>query len=76
MNPSNPRLSPREAQILTMIGRCYTYKAIADELHISRKTVDKHATSCHKKLGCFGIGALIHHAILFGFVKPGEFRKF
>ena len=44
-------LSPREAEVLVLVARGHTNRAIADELFISEKTVTSHLTHVFTKLG-------------------------
>lgn len=44
-------LSPRELEVLTLLADGMTIREIAAQLHRSEKTVDKHRTSIHTKLG-------------------------
>ncbi len=45
------RLSPREREVATLIGRGYTNRHIADELSISVATVERHTANIFNKLG-------------------------
>src|SRR5713226_4217115 len=58
-------LRPREREILALMSRQYTEQAIADALHISQKTVQKHQENIYKRLGVHAA----HHAILSGFLN-------
>jgi DNA-binding NarL/FixJ family response regulator len=44
-------LSEREAEVLSLVGKGYTNKAIAKELYISEKTVKNHLYSVFRKIG-------------------------
>ncbi|MBV8531400.1 MAG: AAA family ATPase [Candidatus Eremiobacteraeota bacterium] len=44
-------LSPRERQVATMVARGYTNRAIAEELRVTEKTIEKYVTSIYAKLG-------------------------
>lgn len=44
-------LSPRELEVLTLLAEGLTIREIAAKLHRSEKTIDKHRTSIHTKLG-------------------------
>lgn len=44
-------LSPRELEVLTLLAEGLTIREIAAKLHRSEKTVDKHRTPIHSKLG-------------------------
>jgi DNA-binding NarL/FixJ family response regulator len=44
-------LTPRELQVLRLISAGRTNKAIADELVLSERTVDRHVSNIFTKLG-------------------------
>ena len=44
------RLSGREREVLRLIARGFTYREVAEELHISPKTVESHVSSVLRKL--------------------------
>lgn len=44
-------LSPRELEVLSLLAEGLTIREIAGKLHRSEKTIDKHRTSIHSKLG-------------------------
>ncbi len=48
--PSTPMLTPREKEILTLVAKGYTNKAIAAQLHISDRTVQGHLAHIYEKL--------------------------
>lgn len=50
--PGVPRLSPREKDVASRIGRGHTVKEIAASLGISPKTVETHRQRIMEKLGC------------------------
>ncbi|MCB0112563.1 MAG: response regulator transcription factor [Caldilineaceae bacterium] len=56
-------LSPRELEVLTLIGQGLTNQAIAELLSISRKTVDKHRSHLIQKLQVSSRAELIHYAL-------------
>jgi DNA-binding NarL/FixJ family response regulator len=57
------RLTAREQQVLALIGRGESSKAIARALHISVRTVESHRQSVKRKLGVEGMAALIKYAV-------------
>lgn len=50
IDPELDQLSPREREVLRLIGRGFTYKEVARELTISVKTVESHVSSVLRKL--------------------------
>lgn len=57
------KLTDRELEILRMIGHGKEGRIIADELHISLKTVDTHRGHLKEKLGLKNGTELIHYAV-------------
>ncbi len=47
---TTPMLTPREKEILTLVAKGYTNKAIAAQLHISDRTVQGHLAHIYEKL--------------------------
>lgn len=56
------RLSDRELEVLTLLGKGLSSKDIADRLHLSQKTVDSHRTHLKEKLDLSGAPELIRFA--------------
>jgi DNA-binding NarL/FixJ family response regulator len=56
-------LTPRERQVLKLIGEGYKHKQIAEILNISVKTVDKHRANIIEKLDLHSASALTAYAI-------------
>jgi DNA-binding NarL/FixJ family response regulator len=50
LDPELDLLSRREREVLRYIARGYTYKEVANELHISVKTVETHVSAVLRKL--------------------------
>jgi DNA-binding NarL/FixJ family response regulator len=57
------QLTDAEKRVLRMIAQGMTSRAIADELHISPKTVDNHRTNIAAKLDIHGTHALLKFAL-------------
>lgn len=59
-------LTPRERQILQLIYQGLPTTEVAEQLHLSVKTVDKHRENLMRKLGVCNVVQLIHKAREFG----------
>ncbi len=66
---SDAPLSEREKEILMAICRGLSNQEIADELFISKRTVDKHRANILEKTGCKNTAALVVYAIRTGIVE-------
>ena len=69
MLPVRYPLSPREVDILCCVAHAMTAKEIANDLHISVKTVDRHKANIMDKLSMRSQIALARYAIRHGFVE-------
>ncbi len=74
VNRQKINLSPREIEILTLIGCCIPTKSIASKLRISPKTVETHRSRIISRVkGSLGNGnrvaTLTHLAIALGLVQ-------
>jgi DNA-binding NarL/FixJ family response regulator len=67
--PADP-LSPRELQVLKLIAEAFTSDQIAQELGISRRTVDRHRENILSKLGMRDRVELTRYAIRRGLIDP------
>jgi len=65
-SPAN--LTPRQREILQMIGEGRTTKQMALVLGISVKTVESHRAQLSKRLGVRDIASLVRHALRLGLV--------
>jgi DNA-binding NarL/FixJ family response regulator len=63
-------LTPRELQVLKLIAEAHTSKAIAAELVISVKTVERHRQNILDKLGMSDRVELTRYAIRRGLIEP------
>jgi len=59
---SREKLTPKEEQVLTLIGHGKTSKEVAAALHVSVQTVANHRKSICAKLGLHSTAALVAHA--------------
>jgi len=66
--PSWENLTPREKDVLKMVGEGYKNKEIAEYLAISVKTVEKHRSNIMKKLDLHTAAALTTYAIEKGLI--------
>ena len=62
------QLTPRELEILQLISEGHTNRAIAELLHVSIKTVEKHRASLMSKLEVKDLAGLIRGAIKRGLI--------
>jgi DNA-binding NarL/FixJ family response regulator len=67
--PEDP-LTPRELQVVKLIAEGHSSDQIAEELVISRKTVDHHRANILGKLGMRNVADLTRYAIRRGLIEP------
>ncbi len=48
---NSPSLTKTESEVLDCVGRGLSQKEIATEMHVQRKTIDKHIDNIKKKFG-------------------------
>ena len=65
---ADDELSSREREILVAVCRGLSNQEIADELFISKRTVDKHRANILEKTGCKNTASLVVYAIRNGIV--------
>ena len=58
-----PKLSPREKEVLKLIAEGKSRKEIGRILNISVRTLDTHRTNILLKLGCKSTAELVHYAV-------------
>ena len=68
-----PDLTAREREVLALIASGEQNARIAERLHISPKTVEKHRASLMAKLGVNSVSALLVHALREGLLD--EYRQ-
>ncbi|MHB1837130.1 MAG: response regulator [Solirubrobacteraceae bacterium] len=69
------RLSPRETEVLRLIALGYTSSEIAEQLHLSSRTVETHRRRLHRKLGLSRRSELVQYALgrdLIGLEPAGD----
>ena len=69
---SQPGLTPRETEVLTLVAKGYTYREIAEKLFISVKTVQNHVQNILTKLQLSKRYELMRYAIQRGLDKTPE----
>lgn len=65
-------LTPRELEVLKLVGEGHTSQEIADQLVLSIKTVQAHRANIMEKLGLRDITQLVRFAIRFGLISLAE----
>lgn len=63
VRPSDSRLTSREREILQLVAEGHTHQSVADQLHISVRTVDTHCGNIMKKLDIHDSAGLVTYAI-------------
>lgn len=63
LDPELDSLTPRELEVLRLLARGYTYREIAEELFISIKTVETHASNVLRKTQQSNRNALTRWAV-------------
>jgi DNA-binding NarL/FixJ family response regulator len=63
-------LTPRQREILQLIGEGYSTKGIANLLGISVKTVEAHRSQLMERLDVHDVTAVVRYAIAVGLVSP------
>ncbi len=66
------QLSDRELQVFSMIGVGKGRREIADELHLSAKTVETYQAHIKKKLGLGDARKLVHHAVRWALTQQSK----
>jgi DNA-binding CsgD family transcriptional regulator len=69
-SPATERLTDREMEIFRLIGQGYGTKQVADELHLSMKTVIFHRTNIRTKLNMKSTFELVQFAIHYDESNP------
>jgi DNA-binding NarL/FixJ family response regulator len=65
-DPLEPKLTPRENEVLKLIAKGYKYREIAQKLFIATKTVQNHTQNILSKLEIHSRYELMRYAILHG----------
>ncbi len=67
--PSGPTLTAREKEVLTLVARGYTNKAIAAQLQISDRTVQGHLANIYDKLQVQNRTEAVMRALALGWIS-------
>jgi two-component system response regulator NreC len=70
--PRSDTLTLREQEVLRLAAEGKTTREIADMLHLSVKTIEKHRSSMMRKLGLQSLPDLIKYAIRKGLIEVDE----
>jgi DNA-binding CsgD family transcriptional regulator len=62
-------LTEREIEIVKLLGKEYTNEKIANELHISYRTVETHRKNIMQKTKSHNLAGLLKHAYSKGFIQ-------
>jgi DNA-binding CsgD family transcriptional regulator len=63
-------LTPRESEVVELLAAGETYKATADKLHISPRTVETYSARIRAKLGAPNVAAVV--SLLYGNSLTGK----
>jgi DNA-binding NarL/FixJ family response regulator len=69
---ADPLLSPRQRQVLQLIAEGRNTREIADQLHVSVKTVETHRAELMRRLDIHDVAGLTRYAIRAGLVSPDK----
>lgn len=67
-DPPHDALTDRELEVLSMIGEGRTVTEVAEQLHLSPKTISTHKTRILRKMGMASSGELVRYAVENGIV--------
>ncbi|MEA2439171.1 MAG: two-component system, NarL family, response regulator NreC [Thermoleophilaceae bacterium] len=63
-------LTEREREVLRLLALGHTNSEAADQLHLSRRTVETHRANIQSKLGSTSRAELVRHALESGLITP------
>ena len=69
LDPSGPRLSPREREVLTRLSQGLSVAQIAKELYISESTTKTHISKIYDKLGATNRAQALMTALRLGLIR-------
>ena len=64
------RLTQREADVVRLLARGYTYAQAGARLGVSPHTIASHIKKAYRKLGVNSAGAAVMRAVQLGFIQP------
>jgi len=70
VSATDPSLTPRQRQVLQLIAEGRNTREIADQLHVSVKTVETHRAELMRRLDIHDVAGLTRYAIRAGLVSP------
>jgi DNA-binding NarL/FixJ family response regulator len=73
--PPSGELTPRELEILRLVAEGHSNQDIADQLGLSRKTIDVHRTNLMRKLDLHDVTEVVKYALRHGIISldaPGS----
>ena len=70
VHAAEPALSPRQRQVLQLIAEGRNTREIAEQLHLSVKTVETHRAELMRRLDIHDVAGLTRYAIREGLVSP------
>jgi DNA-binding NarL/FixJ family response regulator len=73
LNPSGPQLSPREAEVLSLLADGMGVAAIARQLFVSESTAKTHISKIYEKLGAANRAQAISIAMRSGLLRSDSF---
>jgi DNA-binding NarL/FixJ family response regulator len=69
---ANPALSRRELEILQLLSEGLTTQQMADQLIVSKRTIETHRQNILDKTGSKNTAALVRHAMAQGYLREGS----
>jgi DNA-binding NarL/FixJ family response regulator len=70
LHPGDPRLSPREHDVVRLVADGNSNKEVASLLNISLRTAENHRAHAMRKLKLSSFSELVRHAVRTGLVAP------
>jgi DNA-binding NarL/FixJ family response regulator len=67
--PPSGDLTPREREVLRLVAEGHSNQAIAEQLGVSRKTVDVHRTNLMRKLDLHDVTEVVKYALRHGIIS-------